>query len=83
MEVGFQTKMQKTELAYLRIQVIQGFDGLLDVALVDMLLDLLARLNRRVLLLGLEVGLFRKLCRRHRVSLHGEVVEDQGVDVAV
>lgn len=73
----------KKEATYLWIKPVQGLNSLLNLALMDRVPDLLASLDGGVLLPRREVGLFRKLGGSQSVSFHGQVVQNQVVDIAV
>jgi hypothetical protein len=68
--------------SYLWVQLVERADSLLNEARIDGLLYLLPRPYRIVILLRLQVGLFRELRRGLRISREGKVVEDEGVDIA-
>lgn len=69
--------------AHLGVQFIQSLNGRLDVPAVYKGLNLLPRANRGAVLLGLEVGLFGKLGGGVWVAFHGQVVQDEGVNVTI
>lgn len=66
---------------HLRVQIIQVVYCCLYVALMYRILDSLSSRNGFVILLRLKVGLRREPSSRVGVSSHGEVVENQGVNV--
>lgn len=68
---------------YTRVELIKVRDGLLNVASMDGLLDLLTSFDGRVFLFGLQVCLFLELLGGLGISLHHQVVEDQSIDITV
>lgn len=66
---------------YLRIQIIQVTDGSGYIPSMDGALNLLPGHNRLILQLSRKVGFGRELLSGVGVTGHGQVIEDQGIDV--
>ena len=61
--------------------MIEEADSILNLATVNGALDLLSRIDKRPVLLWLEVGLLGEVGSRLRVALHREVIKNQSIDV--
>jgi len=68
-------------IEYLRVELINRFDGILYAAKMDVMLDLVAEYHRLLLLEGLKVSFLRELVCGGRVAFCGEVVENEDIDV--
>lgn len=67
--------------AYLWVEVVEEGDRLVDLAIVNGTPDLLPCVDKRFVLLRSQVGFLGEVGGCLRVALHGEVIEDQGIDV--
>lgn len=75
--------VDKAVATYLRVIVIQSFDGSLNTAAVDVILNFLPAADGTDVLLEGQVSLLRKVCGGARVALHRQVIQYDGINVTV
>lgn len=81
-EDGKGAKVQRTKMAHLGVQLIERLNSRLYVAAMDKCLNLLPCADRGAVLLRLQIGLLGKFGGRVGISLHGQVVKNQSIDIA-
>ena len=70
-------------VAYLWVELIQSIRGILYLAPVNELLDLLSLPDGHIVLLRLQVGFLREVGRGIGIAFHGQVVEYQSVNLTI
>lgn len=69
-------------VTYLRIKFVKSLDGSLDIPAMDAVLNLLPGADGGGILLWLQVCLFREPCSCIRVAFHGQIIQNQGINIA-
>lgn len=73
--------MQREDVSYLRVELIDLLNGGLDIPRMNRSTDLDSFLNRLDICAGLDIGLEREFLRRSRVAIGDEVVHNQIIDI--